>query len=1055
MADAIRRFIGNRLWLTPYAGSSVYTQDTMTSQVQIIQPFKSRYTLLEMLGHGGMGEVYVAHDDELGRDVALKLIHEETSAIPEMRMCFNREARAISLLHHPNVVDIYDFGTTETGQIYLSTELVHGDSLHGISACELPLCTILDLMVQLLEALELAHNRGLIHRDLKAENVLLTFMHGKLWVKLADFGLASLPTMLDSTASLRDDTSFGTPGYMAPEQILHGTNYVGPCTDIYAAGILLYEALSGVMPFDRANALETMRAHLQAPLPKIAWRAHLRQTPESVRDALETVVGVALKKEPWLRFLTARDFSRAIQKIASQVAKEQLPDDEYIEKIRSVSASQPESVSSVVLERRDIGAKIRAFEAAEDSGLSSPPQLAPYGDSSERSGLTKSPEGGDPQTNSGLLNSSFMRAKAQLFDSIMASVSSTLGADFEFYREILLRSSALGSEFCLNFAEAFWRNDEDRALADCWREALAAWAQNKILTFNQHSEDTSSSGTYTRINRTRLPCVVTVSFTDPAFVDVCNAALGNRKLRALKAQAAMALTEVCVEPSGQELYKIATFWKEANQITKYVKCCAESALVSRRNPYAVDYAFAAARFEELGAFYDAMMTAGAKASKHAQINAVDWPVFWIAAAEVALALDLTPLYDKSCERIKAWVNAFSKPVYLAHLQRLNARRHLRRENYMRATEIAALSCDSFTLCNEEIECARSQVVGCDAEIAMGNVRKARQMLSIAIETFNRVGLKFDIAQAQCRMALIDWCAGQPDLARDNLQSSQIAFQKAGDCVLSALAQLQLNFIQYLDHSTKENITALRRVVETVAQSGDAILASRAHVIELIALALDADWEAVDLLESSLRAKAGKKGLLPEMNGTLACIHAMHHATDGQAEMAQSEITTAIAYFGPHRRRARAFCHTLLGIMSIFMHQIRGGLPAFERARNDFMALNDVFGLAWVWAAQSTLASVCGGSDDACSMALDGHELAANANFRTQSSITSIIGIVAAVGAKRYDKIDEILLDADPCIPNVFRGYYKKWLENSIQSLIETNVPDLMRKANAIRQRCRL
>ncbi|MBS7381718.1 MAG: serine/threonine protein kinase [Bradymonadales bacterium] len=294
----------------------------MTSQVQIIQPFKSRYTLLEMLGHGGMGEVYVAHDDELGRDVALKLIHEETSAIPEMRMCFNREARAISLLHHPNVVDIYDFGTTETGQIYLSTELVHGDSLHGISACELPLCTILDLMVQLLEALELAHNRGLIHRDLKAENVLLTFMHGKLWVKLADFGLASLPTMLDSTASLRDDTSFGTPGYMAPEQILHGTNYVGPCTDIYAAGILLYEALSGVMPFDRANALETMRAHLQAPLPKIAWRAHLRQTPESVRDALETVVGVALKKEPWLRFLTARDFSRAIQKIASQVAKE-------------------------------------------------------------------------------------------------------------------------------------------------------------------------------------------------------------------------------------------------------------------------------------------------------------------------------------------------------------------------------------------------------------------------------------------------------------------------------------------------------------------------------------------------------------------------------------------------------------------------------------------------------------------------------------------------------------------------------------------------------------
>ena len=1045
MAVAIRRFLG----------VDNETVDPMTSQIQIIQPFKSRYTLIKMLGHGGMGEVYVAHDDELGRDVALKLIHEETSAIPEMRMCFNREARAISLLHHPNVVDIYDFGTTEAGQIYLSTELVHGDSLHGVSSCELPLYTILDLMAQLLEALELAHNRGLIHRDLKAENVLLTFMQGRLWVKLADFGLASLPALLDSTASLRDDTSFGTPGYMAPEQILHGTNYVGPCTDIYAAGILLYEVLSGFMPFDRANALETMRAHLQAPLPRIAWRAHLRETPEPVREALESVVRLALKKEPWLRFLTAHDFSVALQKIASQVEPKPLPVDPCIERIRAVSASQPRALSSIVFEKRDIGAKIRAFEAAEDSGLSSPPQMPPYVESGERSALTKAPEGIEPQTNSGLLSSPFMRAKAQLFDSIMSSVSSTMGADFEFYREILLRSSALGFEFCLNLAEAFWRNDEDRALADCWREALAAWAQNKILVFHQHSEGSSSSGLFTRANGSRSPCAVTVSFADPAFVDVCYAALGMRKLRALKTQAAMALTEVCVEPDGKDLYKIASFWKEANQTTKYVKCCADSALASRRHPHDVDYAFAASRFEELGAFYDAMMETGAKALKHEQIHAVDWPVIWIAAAETALAIDFTPLYDRSCERLKAWVNVFSKPEYLAHLQRLNARRHLRRENYMRAAEIAAISCDSFALCNEEIEYARSQVVGCDAEIALGNVRKARQMLSVAIETFNRVGLKTDIAQAQCRMAVIDWCAGQTGLAFESLRSAETTFEKTGDSVLLTLARLQLNFIQYLSSPTEDRVAPFRRIVDEAARFGDAIQSSRAHVFELIVLMFEGDWGAIESLEARLCEQAGKKGLLPEMNGTLGCIHAIRHAVEGHAEMAQSEITTAIAYFGPHRRRARAYCHTLLGVMSIFMRQIRSGLPAFERARNDFLALNDVFGLAWVCAAQSTLASVCGEYDDAFSMALDGRDLSVNADFRAQASMASVIGIVAAVGAKRYDKIDEISGHMDSCIPNVFRSYYKKWLENSIHQLIESNEPDLIRKANALRQKCRL
>ncbi len=206
------------------------------------------------------------------------------------------------------------------------------------------------------------------------------------------------------------------------------------------------------------------------------------------------------------------------------------------------------------------------------------------------------------------------------------------------------------------------------------------------------------------------------------------------------------------------------------------------------------------------------------------------------------------------------------------------------------------------------------------------------------------------------------------------------------------------------------------------------------------------------MESEQRAEAGKTGLLPEMNGTFSCIHAVRHAIEGRIETAQSEITTAIAYFGPHRRRARAFCHMLLGVVSIFMHQIRSGLPSFERARNDFLALNDVFGLACVWAAQSALAAVCGEFDDAFSMAMDGMELSVNGNFRIQASMLSAVGVIAAAAGKQIGRIDQALPDGDVCMPNIVLPYCKKWLENSLDRLCETRGEESLRKAEAIRRR---
>lgn len=1005
----------------------------MASQVHIVQPFKERYTLTELLGHGGMGEVYVARDADLERDVAIKLIHKETSAIPEMRMCFNREARAISLVRHPNVVDIYDFGTTPTGQIYLSTELVHGDSLHGINPCELPLCTIVDLMLQLLRALDLAHSRCLIHRDLKAENVLLTFRKDKLWVKLADFGLASLPSLLDSSARYLDETKFGTPGYMAPEQILHGMHYVGACTDIYATGVLLYEALSGKMPFDRGNALGTMRAHLQAPIPDILWRPHLAATPAPIKRALSDIVRRALDKAPWMRYLTAGEFSQALEELVPEIPVLPLPEDPRLDRIRQISAAQPGTISTLVLEKRDIGAKIRAFEAAEDSGLSHPPQAMIQGDVAEKVGPGKNGDFAETQGNSGLLNASAMRAKSLLFDSIMASVSSSMGANFEFYREILLRTSVLGGEFCLNEAEAFWRNDEDRALADCWREALAAWAQNNVLAFKQSASENSESRRSANASSPCLNSMVRVAFTDGAFVEVCHSMLGARKLRVLKAQAAMALTEVCPHPDRFDLYKIACLWKDANQISKYIKICTESALLAWKNGEEVDYEYACDRFENLAPFYDDMMRSLAQVTNHSLLHAIDWPSAWVSCAEIALITGREALYEKSCERLNSWVDAFSKPVYLAHLQRLNALRHLRRENYIRASELAALSCNSFSICNEEIEGARSQIVQADANIALSNIRQARQLLSCAYETFNRLGLKTDIAQIQLRLARLDWYGGQPLLACDYLRNCVFVFQKNGDVVGETLAHLQLNFIQYFDCPNQKNAIAVENVATKIAQFGDDMWTGKARILLLIVLVFQREWEAIDALEAQC-LRSPQRELLPEMNGVFACLHAVRHAMDGKSEAAQAEITTAIAYFGPHQRRARAYCHTLLGIVAIFTHQIRNGVAAFERARSDFIALNDILGQTAVMVAQSTLAMVCEEWDDAFGMAIDGMDVAENANFPTQSSFLSIVGIASAIAAKRFEKVEQLWLSHKIVIPNLFIKYASSWLKKSIDAV---------------------
>ena len=242
------------------------------------------YRILSLLGAGGMGEVYRAHDSKLGRDVAIKTLPPEFARDPARLARFRREARTLASLNHPNIAAIY--GLEESAEAdCLVLELVEGETPHG----PLPLATALDLACQVAEALDAAHQHGIVHRDLKPSNLKVT-PHGT--VKVLDFGLAKAiwgpegkPDLAQPTAVTGAGTAtghvLGTPGYMSPEQARSAE--VDQRTDIWAFGCLLYELLAGKRAFEGESVSATTAAVLEH---EPDWRALPAKTPRKVRDLL-------------------------------------------------------------------------------------------------------------------------------------------------------------------------------------------------------------------------------------------------------------------------------------------------------------------------------------------------------------------------------------------------------------------------------------------------------------------------------------------------------------------------------------------------------------------------------------------------------------------------------------------------------------------------------------------------------------------------------------------------------------------------------------------------
>jgi len=272
-----------------------------------------RYRVLDKLGAGGMGEVWRAKDTVLDREVAVKVLPETVASDPDRLARFDREARAVAALSHPNILAIHDFGT-DRGISYAVTELLEGETLGRIIGTgRLPAEKALQYAGQIADGLAAAHARGIVHRDLKPENIFVT-TDGR--IKILDFGLARLEERISTEAATeelalaltRTGTVLGTVGYISPEQ-LRGEP-ADHRSDIFAFGCVLYEMLAGANPFPGRSAAEISASVLTRNPPP----------PTGIGPALQRIVMRCLEKRPEDRFQSARDLAYGLESAAAPAA---------------------------------------------------------------------------------------------------------------------------------------------------------------------------------------------------------------------------------------------------------------------------------------------------------------------------------------------------------------------------------------------------------------------------------------------------------------------------------------------------------------------------------------------------------------------------------------------------------------------------------------------------------------------------------------------------------------------------------------------------------------
>jgi serine/threonine protein kinase len=304
-----------------------------------------QFRIVERIGSGGMGAVYKAQQPSMDRHVAVKILHSKFTNRKDLVSRFSREARAMSHLTHPNTAKVFLYGQLEDGSCYIVMEHLEGKNLGQLIRHEGPMepTRAIGVLLQACAALQEAHDKGIVHRDLKPENIFLSNQGGITdYVKVLDFGLAKVTEREmrpGSIALTQEGMVFGTPEFMSPEQA-QGKKLT-PASDIYSLAVILYEALTGKLPFDGKTNMDFIQAQvMQKPL-SLAERAPDKHFP----PLLQKVFDKALAKDPGERFQSALDFSSSLEAVLA--GKTELP--------APLAPSMPLPVSTPSAEPNSVG----------------------------------------------------------------------------------------------------------------------------------------------------------------------------------------------------------------------------------------------------------------------------------------------------------------------------------------------------------------------------------------------------------------------------------------------------------------------------------------------------------------------------------------------------------------------------------------------------------------------------------------------------------------------------------------------------------------------------
>jgi serine/threonine protein kinase len=308
---------------TQNAHSVVVALDGMRPQDPFIgrEIRNGQFQILQKIGSGGMGAVYKALEPEMNRMVAVKVLHPKLSNRTDLTSRFRREARAMSQLTHPNTAKVFLYDELDDGSLYMIMEFLDGKNLNQTVRTDgpFPMQRALPILIQACGALDEAHKAGIIHRDLKPENIFLVQSAGvRDFAKVLDFGLAKVTERQMRPGSIiltQEGMVFGTPEFMSPEQAQGRP--LTPASDIYSLAVILYEVLTGKLPFDATNAVDYIQLHVTGKVVPLNQRVAGRTFP----PLLEQVIDRALSKRPEERFASAADFATAMQYVLNGADK--------------------------------------------------------------------------------------------------------------------------------------------------------------------------------------------------------------------------------------------------------------------------------------------------------------------------------------------------------------------------------------------------------------------------------------------------------------------------------------------------------------------------------------------------------------------------------------------------------------------------------------------------------------------------------------------------------------------------------------------------------------